>query len=278
MTSNAVISVLRKNLKMKQIGFAGTLDPLAQGVLPVAIGKATKLIDYLDSEKAYTATAKFGEISTTFDCEGEITALQNPPVITVEDLKSVLVNFKGAIRQKPPIFSAVHVNGKRLYELARKNITEFDVDIPERTVFVSDIKLIDFNETNQTAQIHISCSKGTYIRSIVSDIGKALNSGAFMTKLVRNYSSGFDISNSAYPEDINIENIYEYLIPVEDVVDGTLVDINDAEFERVRFGNPVATDVVSDKLILIRHKNQIAGIGTVQNNLLTVKKVFIETY
>lgn len=277
MSSNSVVSVLRKNLKMKQIGFAGTLDPLAEGVLPVAVGKATKLIDYLSNEKSYTATAKFGEISTTFDCEGEITKLENPPVITENDLKNVLFQFKGEIKQKPPIYSAVHVNGKRLYELARKNISENDVDIPERTVCVSEIKLINYDYNSQSAEIFISCSKGTYIRSIVSDIGKVLNSGAVMTKLVRNFSSGFDISSSVLPENVNLENIREYLLPVENYVDGVLADINDVEFDKVRYGNSIHTDIVGDKLILIRYKNQIVAIGSAQDNLLTVKKVFIET-
>ena len=276
MTSNAVIAVLRKSLKIRQIGFSGTLDPLAEGVLPVAVGKATKLIDYLNSDKSYIATAKFGMVSDTFDCEGVMTNLVDAPYITLNDLKQALEQFKGEIVQKPPIYSAVHVNGKRLYELARKNIA--DVEIPERTVFVSEIKLLEFDEVNQTAHILISCSKGTYVRSIVSDLGKSLNSGAVMTKLVRNYSSGFDISTSVFPENINIDNIYEYLIPVEDIVDGTVIDIDDLQFERVKYGNSVKIDIESDKLILIRYKNQIVGIGTIQNNLLTVKKVFIETY
>ncbi len=277
MSSNSIVSILRKNLKIKQIGFAGTLDPLAEGVLPVAVGKATKLIDYLASVKSYCATAKFGETSTTFDSEGEITKLENPPIISVDDLKSVLTNFKGEIQQKPPIYSAVHYNGKRLYELARKNISDSDIEIPSRTVFVSNIKLINFDETNQSAEIFISCSKGTYIRSIVSDIGKTLNSGAVMTKLVRTFSSGLDISSSVSPQDINLENVDNYLIPVENLVDGVLFDINNDEFERVRYGNSIHANIVSDKIILIRYKNQIIGIGNVQDNLLTVKKVFIET-
>lgn len=275
MSSNSVVSVLRKNLRMKQIGFAGTLDPLAEGVLPVAIGKATKLIDYLSHDKAYITTGKFGEISSTFDCEGEITKLPDSPVISSNDLILSLEKFKGEIKQKPPIYSAVHVNGKRLYELARKNISENDIEIPERTVFISDIKLLNFDKLNQSANISISCSKGTYIRSIVSDIGKSLNSGAVMTKLVRTYSSGFDISSSVPVNDINSDNIDNYLIPVDKMIDGVVIDISDNDFERVRHGNSINIDFDSNKLIFIKYDTEIIGIGIAKDKLLTVKKVFI---
>ena len=274
-SSNSVISYLRRTLKIKQIGFAGTLDPLAEGVLPVAVGKATKLIDYLNNEKTYIAHAKFGETSTTFDSEGVITKMDNSPLITKECVIQALNSFKGEISQKPPVYSAVHVNGKRLYELARKNITENDIDIPERKVFVSDIKLLGFDDEDQIAVFRISCSKGTYIRSIVSDLGKKLNSGAVMIKLVRISSSGFKIDSSNLCEEITAENVVDYLIPVETKVDGDILEISDMEFEKIRYGNYIDTKFKSDKLILVKYQNNIIGIGFIENNKLVVRKVFV---
>jgi len=275
MTSNHVISVLRRSLKIKQIGFAGTLDPLAEGVLPVAIGKSARLIDYLNSEKSYIATAKFGEISTTFDREGEITKIENAPLIKIDDIISKLKNFEGETKQKPPIYSAVHVNGKRLYELARKNIKEEEIEIPERTIFISKIELVEFNEEEQCAKILIDCSKGTYIRSIVSDLGEMLNSGGVMTNLKRINSSGFKIENSILPDKINTDNVNAYLISPNEVIDSLTIEITEKEFRRIRFGNSIPTDITSEKPIFIKYEDEIIALAKTDKGLLIPQKVFI---
>ena len=275
MSSNSVVSVLRRKLKIKQIGFAGTLDPLAEGVLAVAVGKATKLIDYLGCDKEYRAQAQFGFVSTTYDSEGEITEVENARLITKDELINALKSFEGMIKQKPPIYSAVHVNGKRLYEFARKNLTENDVLIPEREVFVSEIKLLNFDEGNQIAEIKIACSKGTYIRSIVSDLGKKLFSGAVMTKLVRTFSGGFCVENSVEPDVIDIENVHRYLIPVESRIECEIVDLNEEEFEKVKHGNSFFCSAVSVKPVLVRYNGEVCALGFINNGVLEIKKVFV---
>ncbi len=275
MTSNTVVSMLRRSLKIKQIGFAGTLDPLAEGVLPIGIGRATKLIDYLNNEKSYIGEAKFGEISTTYDREGEITKCKNAPKITKEEIIECLKKFEGETKQKPPIYSAVHVNGKRLYELARKNVSENEIEIPERTIFISKIELVDFDEENQSAKIYIECSKGTYIRSIINDLGIILKAGAVMTGLKRINSGGFKIENSVSPEEINIENVKDYLICPSKVINSVIYDINEMEFEKIRFGNSIKTYISDNKPIFIRYKNEIIALSKAENKILIPKKVFI---
>ncbi len=166
MSSHKVISILRKITGIKQIGHAGTLDPIASGVLPVAIGKASKLIDYLPSDKSYIAGMYLGFESDTYDTDG-IVKKKECKKVTKEQIEKTLEQFKGKIKQIPPAFSAVHYNGKRLYQLARAG--NIPSDIPEREIIIYENKLLDFDYERQIVRISISCSKGTYIRSVVND-------------------------------------------------------------------------------------------------------------
>lgn len=184
-TSHDVVARLRKILKTKKIGHTGTLDPMATGVLPICIGKATKVIQYLEGGKAYRAYVKLGIITDTYDIEGNIIE-SNPVKLDLGEVKEYLNDFKGEIKQKPPMYSAVHYKGKRLYEYARKNI-EIE-DIPERTIFIDSIELIEVLEQeseNPVLVIDVSCSAGTYIRSIAYDLGKKLGCGATLSGLIR---------------------------------------------------------------------------------------------
>ena len=149
MTSHDVVAVLRRLTKIKQIGHTGTLDPFAEGVLPICIGKSTRLIEYLADDKEYLATVQFGSNTTTYDLEGDIVENFNKK-ITKTELLAELENFKGEISQLPPIYSAIKVNGKKLYEYARKGE---DVEIKPRTVVISKIELKSFDENTQSAQI-----------------------------------------------------------------------------------------------------------------------------
>ena len=187
MSSHKVISVLRKITGIKQIGHAGTLDPLASGVLPIAIGKASKLIDYMPEDKAYSVSMLFGKISDTFDLEGKVEEFSHKKV-TIEEIEKALISFRGQIEQIPPAFSAVHYNGKRLYELAREG--KIPDDIPKRLITVYKNEIISFDYEKQILKLDIECSKGTYIRSIVHDLGQFLNVGAVMSELIRTKSSG----------------------------------------------------------------------------------------
>ena len=160
MTSHDVVAKLRKITKIKQIGHTGTLDPFAEGVLPICIGKATRLIEYLQDDKEYVATVQFGKTTDTYDLEGSVTEEFNKKVSKSEVLEK-LKEFEGEIQQIPPIYSAIKLNGKKLYDYARAGQT---VEVEPRVVFISKIELLSFDEENQQAEIVVACSKGTYIR------------------------------------------------------------------------------------------------------------------
>ena len=188
-TSFDVIGKLRGILHMKRLGHTGTLDPMATGVLPILVGTATKACDILpNQDKTYQATVVFGKATDTLDIWGK--PLQDYPEqhVTEAALRAILPEFLGDITQLPPMYSAVSVNGKRLYELARKGET---VERPTRTVHIDAITLDAFDETQQTATLTISCGKGTYIRTLLSDIGQRLGGDAVMTALTRTAACGY---------------------------------------------------------------------------------------
>ncbi|MCM1480872.1 MAG: tRNA pseudouridine(55) synthase TruB, partial [Muribaculaceae bacterium] len=173
-TSFDVIAKMRGILKMKRLGHGGTLDPMATGVLPVFAGRAAKACDILpDSGKTYEAGFRFGVTTDTQDVTGTVTKERKADV-TAEQLETVLENFRGEIMQIPPMYSAVSVGGKRLYDLARKGI---EVERTARPVTIYTLELLEFNEGGQCGVLKISCSKGTYVRTLINDIGEALGSG-----------------------------------------------------------------------------------------------------
>ncbi len=189
-TSFSLVHALRKKTKIKKIGHAGTLDPFAEGVMILLIGKEfTKKSDtFLNQDKEYEGTLHLGVETTTYDPEGEITA-KNPAVPPLAEIETVLSQFQGTISQIPPMFSAKKVNGKKLYDLARKGI---EIERKPSSVTV-DITLIDYSYPELT--LKISCSKGTYIRSLAYDIGKALGCGAHLSKLIRTRSGPYTLDN-----------------------------------------------------------------------------------
>jgi tRNA pseudouridine55 synthase len=193
-TSHDCVAKVRKLLSLKKVGHAGTLDPTATGVLPIAIGKATRLLQYLSSNKAYKATIRFGSRSTTDDLEGEIISSQACQNLQLDDIKAVIPKFIGKIEQIPPSYSAIQVNGKRLYELARKGEV---VEAPPRIVEIFNIDILDWQEGEFPELLAtIGCSGGTYIRSIARDFGEILQTGAILAGLERTESSGFYLTNS----------------------------------------------------------------------------------
>ncbi len=189
-TSFDVIAKMRGILKMKKLGHSGTLDPMATGVLPVFAGSATKAISIIpQTGKSYVAGFRFGIVTDTYDITGKV--IQEKAFnLLKNDVENSLETFRGNITQLPPMYSAVQVNGQRLYDLARKGV---EVERPSREVEVSRLELLDFDEKNGSGTIELSCSKGTYIRSIIHDMGQILGCGATMTSLVRTYSNGFSI-------------------------------------------------------------------------------------
>jgi len=195
-TAHDCVSKLRKLLKQKKIGHGGTLDPMATGVLPIAVGNATRLLRFLPSGKAYTAKIRFGLVTNTDDITGEITSDRPCPDLNLGHVKNLLPLFQGKITQRPPAFSAIQVDGKRLYDLARRGeITE--ADVPLREVEVKEIKVLGWTEGEYPElDVAIACGAGTYIRAIARDLGEKLGCGATLSGLRRTFSNGFDLDAS----------------------------------------------------------------------------------
>lgn len=277
MTSHDVVAVLRRALKIKQIGHTGTLDPMATGVLPVAVGKASRLIEYLLENKGYTAELQLGKVSDTFDTEGAVKFYSDKKV-TGQDVEKALENFRGKIEQIPPAHSAVHYKGKRLYELARQGI--IPDDIPKRTVFITKLELIEFDEVKQTARLEIECSKGTYIRSIVSDLGLTLGTGAVMSGLIRTKSGMFEIKN-AIPLDAitDVQDAEKYLLNPVEVLSYKCYELSEFEYQKIKHGQSLTkeTDFENNEYICLTFKNNLCAIAQREENSkkLITKKVFI---
>lgn len=272
-TSHDVIYKLRKTLGIKKIGHAGTLDPMAEGVLPVAIGYATKLIDYLPEDKEYIAKFQLGYVSNSYDTETELTKFANK-IADEYTLKSALKSFEGDILQKPPIYSAVKTGGKKLYELARKGIQ--DVEIPERIINVSKIELLNFNFEKQCGELLISCSKGTYIRSIIHDLGQQLETGAVMTGLIRSKSGGMRVENSVTLDNLsNVQVTEKCMINPATIIPFNCIEVGKETVEKIRHGNSFYFDT-GNGLVFILFENEIIAFADVNNNLVKIKKVFIE--
>ena len=216
-TSQDVVSKTKKILNVKKAGHTGTLDPLATGVLPVLIGNYTKLSKYLiEHDKVYRAKIKFGEQRETGDLEGKVVKTSDVKVSDIENIKFVLNKMIGEQMQVPPMYSAIKINGKKLYEYARNGET---VEVPARKIEIYKLDLIDFNEIEQSLEVEVSCSKGTYIRVLCEDIAKNLGTVGFMEELNRIKVDKFDIDKSLSFEDLekNKENIEKYLIKMEDI-------------------------------------------------------------
>lgn len=192
-TSFDVCAKLRGIFGTKKIGHAGTLDPMATGVLPVFIGKATKACDILPNDKkAYTASFKLGIKTATEDIWGEVLERQESSVKSKE-LIMAAKGFLGDIKQIPPMYSAVKINGQKLYSLARKGI---EIERPERDAHIHQLDVLCFDEKSQSGELYVVCSKGTYIRTLICDIAKSLKTIGAMTALRRDFSGGFSIENS----------------------------------------------------------------------------------
>ena len=214
MTSFDVVSRVRKIAKEKKVGHTGTLDPEAEGVLPVCLGKGTKIIDYImNSEKGYSVKFKLGIKTTTYDLEGEIIEERDTSFLKEEEVKNVINSFKGGYLQVPPMFSALKKNGVRLYELARKGI---EVEREGRNITIYNIENINIDLPY--VSMDVTCSKGTYIRSLCYDIGEKLNVFATMTDLKRFKTSFFCEEDSININDLKEENIKEKLISIEDAL------------------------------------------------------------
>ena len=266
MTSADVVYHLRKALHIRKIGHAGTLDPDVTGVLPIAIGQATKLIELMHTQnKKYEGTGIIGYATDSYDVSG--TVLESEKItapISKEAIQQAMQSFVGEIEQVPPIYSAVRVNGKHLYEYARAGI---EVERPRRQVQVYqyDIKndpTFDKEKGEESFDFQIECSKGTYVRSLVNDLKTELNVPAVMESLRRTASSGFDLSQAVKLEEvINApEKIADFIQPIDAFFkDYESINLNDQQWLKVKNGNAIVLKTNAKKVAL-RYNNSIKAI------------------
>ena len=197
-TSFSMVSLVRRLTGVRRVGHAGTLDPLASGVLPVAVGYATRFIEYMDDAlKTYVASVRFGETTDTYDSTGTVTSSGDASGVTATAIEAALAEFVGEIVQTPPVFSAIKVAGKPLYQYAREGT---DVTVASRTVYVERATLRSHEDG--IAEIEVRCGKGTYIRSIAHDLGLRLGCGAHLAALRRTSSGGFGVVDARAPEEL----------------------------------------------------------------------------
>ncbi len=253
LTSFDVVYKLRKMLKIKKVGHAGTLDPMASGVLPVMLGKATKLLDILpNDDKAYVASFSLGIITDTLDITGKILN-KNKSNISQKQVEQVLQKFQGKILQVPPMYSAIKKDGKRLYELARSGK---EVKRHAREVNIKKLELISFDENLQQGKFVVECSKGTYVRSLCDDIGKELDCGACMSALNRISACGFNLDESVtlkqLQEVYNQGSIAKKIIPMDKLFSSYLkINITQNQTKRFVNGNYLSLD----KIFILKNKN-----------------------
>lgn len=271
-TSHDVVSALRRITKVKQIGHTGTLDPFAEGVLPICIGKATRLIEYLDDDKAYTGTIQLGSSTTTYDLEGEEVNFSDKKV-TLNEIEAALDKFRGEIDQLPPIYSAIKVNGKKLYEYAREGK---EVKIEPRRVNISKLEILEYDETNRRLTLHIECSKGTYIRSIAHDLGTELTTFGHLVKLVRVKAGMFEVNNAVSLEHIQTkEDVEKLLIAPLKKLNYMTYELNKNELVKVSNGTAImpSKELPENSLILLTSQERLIAAAKMTKGLLRCLKV-----
>ena len=266
-TSFDVIRKLRKKLNIRQIGHSGTLDPLAWGVMQVGVGSATKLLDFLPSDKEYIAEIKFGFETTTYDEEGEKFFIKKPD-FTFDELNIALKSFLGKTMQIPPKYSAIKSGGKKLCDMARNNAV-IDLSDYIRPIEIYSIDILKFNGYDEL-QLKISCKKGAYIRSFVFDLGRKLSCGAYLVNLERTKAGNFSIEFSNNLDDEE----YNYINPLN-VLSFPKYELNELEFQKILNGNFINTDIkFNDDKILLTKNNKLVSIAVLSDNLIKPKKLF----
>lgn len=264
-TSHDIVNIVRKKLNTKKVGHTGTLDPNATGVLPILVGTATKISKYLvEHEKTYVATIKLGKKTDTGDAEGKVIEQDNNfENLAKEKIENVLKCFIGKQNQIPPMYSAIKVDGKKLYEYAREGKK---VELQAREIEILDIDLITHNKNE--IEFSVRCSKGTYIRTLCEDIAKELGTIGYMKELQRTSVNEFDIEDSILLDDLDNINIQEKIISIEKIFEyKPKIDLNNRKLELFLNGVQLTHDL-EDELYRIYNNNNFIGLGIVKNKLL----------
>ncbi len=270
-TSHDVVAKAKRALGTK-VGHAGTLDPFATGVLPLLIGHATRLSRFLlHSDKEYVAGIRFGRRTDSFDRDGKVLDQKPVPEIPESQAYAVLSRFTGRIEQIPPPFSAVKIAGKRLYELARK---EIPAAVPARLVEVYSISLEKQEPDLWTVRVH--CSSGTYIRRLADDIGQAVGCGAFLESLTRTRAGDFRLDQALKIEELGALS-EERVLSLEQLLPGLpRLDLNAEQAQHVRHGRPVASSAVAGGDCRLFFAGRLIGIGQAEQGSVQPKTVFVD--
>ena len=293
LTSHDCVNRLRKVFNIKKVGHGGTLDPSVTGVLPIAIGNATRLISYLKGSKSYSGIIQLGSSTNTDDIEGEVIESRSWPIITKNYLDNLLNNFRGEILQKPPLFSSVHLNGERAYKKARKG-EKFD--LKPKKITINKLKLVGWSQTKGELIVEVDCSTGTYIRSLARDIGHEIGCGAYLKTLRRTKAYDFNESHSVLlpkkskfyaeedkPKILNPKNFFMHLYSFklnseEELISwrsGRNIDLkNNIERLKKPKENIKSEFITNNRNILIFDQmNNIAGIADLEGSFLIKPKV-----
>lgn len=269
-TSHDVVNIVKKKLNISKVGHTGTLDPNATGVLPILIGKATKISKYLiEHNKTYIAELALGEKSSTGDIEGEIIEKQELPNLEEHQIKQVLESFIGKQMQTPPIYSAIKINGKKAYEYARSGQT---IELKPREIEIMDISLVNFEKGSITFKV--KCSKGTYIRVLCEDIARKLGTVGLMKELCRTRVNEFNIEQSTDLKELKATD----LINIEEIfIKKPKIELNNKQAQL--FLNGVKFNTANpDEIYRIYKNEQFLGIGVIKNNLLKRDIIIIDNY
>lgn len=265
-TSHDIVNIVRKRLNTKKVGHTGTLDPNATGVLAILIGEATKISKYLvEHKKTYIATLKLGEQRDTGDSEGNVVN-QDLDLKTFDkkEIEQILFSFLGKQQQIPPMYSAIKVNGKKLYEYARNGQ---EVEIEPRDIEIYSISLKGYNQKDEIV-FEVECSKGTYIRTLCDDIAKKLGTIGYMKELQRISVNEFNIEKAVSLDYLDNVNVKENLISIEEIFkDNRKIDLNKRKLELFLNGVQLTYDL-DNGLYRIYSNNEFIGLGIVKNKLL----------
>ena len=293
LTSHDCVNRLRKVFGIKKVGHGGTLDPSVTGILPIAIGNATRLISYLQGSKAYTGIIQLGACTDTDDMQGEVIKTKSWPLISKNNLNNILDNFRGELLQRPPIFSSVSLKGERAYKKARRGET-FDL-IPKK-ITINKLKLTSWTQDTGELSVEVDCSTGTYIRSLARDIGDKIGCGAYLKKLRRTKAYSFNENHSVLlpeksefyqnnnkPKILNPKNFFSHLYSFKLSSEEELISwrsgrkINfQQNIERLEFPkkNEKENSISENKNILVfDQKNNIAGIAYLDEECTIKPKV-----
>lgn len=283
MTSHDVVNRVRRLFHTKRVGHTGTLDPLATGVLVLCLGQATRIVEYLTADrKRYTAGVRFGVSTNSQDITGQETSRIDSSHLAVDDVRSILPQFTGLIQQVPPMVSAVHHEGKRLYELARQGI---EVERAARTVEIHNLELIDFAPGPEAfATLDVECSSGTYIRTLASDIGEALGTGACMESLRRTRTGASTLADCVTLDELSVRaeqgTLDSCLTPIAAALGSwPRYTMSEAELVDIRHGRSISAEALGcdgQPLLLLDESGAAMAIARAAGGRLAPEKVLGE--